>query len=306
MIKLQTNIEKYLEFCEYQKRLNLKTLQAYRIDLNQFCEYIQPIDISEVTSEILEKFITNLHQKYKPKTAKRKIASLKALFHYFEYKELIKQNPFNKIQIKFREPVILPKTIPLHIVEMFLSTIYKQISNAKTDYQKKNALRDAGVIELLFATGIRISELCSLKVEDVDLYDRNILIYGKGAKERKVQIGNDDVVHVLERYKTEFQEKIQKCGYFFANQNGRVLSDQAVRRMINKYSSLAAIDLHITPHMFRHTFATSLLEEDVDIRYIQKMLGHSSINVTEIYTHVTLKKQRDILIAKHPRKDFHI
>ena len=102
MIKLQTNIGKYLEFCEYQKRLNLKTLQAYRIDLNQFCEYIQPIDISEVTSEILEKFIINLHQKYKPKTSKRKIASLKALFHYFEYKELIKQNPFNKIQIKFR------------------------------------------------------------------------------------------------------------------------------------------------------------------------------------------------------------
>ena len=127
MIKLQTNIEKYLEFCEYQKRLNLKTLRAYRIDLNQFCEYIQPIDISEVTSEILEKFITNLHQKYKPKTAKRKIASLKALFHYFEYKELIKQNPFNKIQIKFREPVILPKTIPLHIVEIFLSTDRKTV-----------------------------------------------------------------------------------------------------------------------------------------------------------------------------------
>lgn len=306
MIKLKTQIEKYLEYCKYQKRLDSKTLRAYRIDLNQFYEYVRPIDIFEVTSEILEGFITNLHQKYKPKTAKRKIASLKALFHYFEYKELIQLNPFNKIQIKFREPVILPKTIPLHIVETFLSTIYQQISNAKTNYQKKNALRDAAVIELLFATGIRISELCSLKIEDVDLYDRNILIYGKGAKERKLQIGNDDVVNVLERYKIEFQEKIQQCRYFFANQNGQRLSDQAVRRMINKYTSLATIDLHITPHMFRHTFATSLLEEDVDIRYIQEMLGHSSINVTEIYTHVTMKKQRDILIAKHPRKDFHI
>ena len=99
---------------------------------------------------------------------------------------------------------------------------------------------------------------------------------------------------------------MQNCDHFFVNQAGRPLSDQSVRRMINKYTSLAAIELHITPHMFRHTFATSLLEADVDIRYIQEMLGHSSINITEIYTHVTMSKQRDILVAKHPRKDFHI
>ena len=90
------------------------------------------------------------------------------------------------------------------------------------------------------------------------------------------------------------------------NQNGSPLSDQSVRRLINRYSTLASIDLHITPHMFRHTFATSLLEADVDIRYIQEMLGHSSINVTEIYTHVALSKQKDILTSKHPRNNFHI
>ncbi len=162
------------------------------------------------------------------------------------------------------------------------------------------------MIELLFATGMRISELCSLDIKSVNLYDRTILIYGKGSKERKVQIGNDDVVSILERYKTDFQTEIQSCGHFFANQNGKELSDQAVRRMINRYTSLAAIDLHITPHMFRHTFATSLLEADVDIRYIQEILGHSSINITEIYTHVAMSKQRDILTTKHPRKDFQI
>lgn len=96
------------------------------------------------------------------------------------------------------------------------------------------------------------------------------------------------------------------CSHFFATQSGRALSDQSIRRMINKYTSLASIDLHITPHMFRHTFATSLLEADVNIRYIQEMLGHSSINVTEIYTHVAMSKQRDILMTKHPRKNFHI
>lgn len=210
------------------------------------------------------------------------------------------------MHLKFREPVILPKTIPLHTVETLLSTIYKQRTDAGTDYQRKNALRDAAVIELLFATGIRISELCSLKTEDVNLYDRTILIYGKGSKERKVQIGHDDVIRIMEDYKSTFSSQIQKCNYFFVNQNYSVLSDQSIRRMINKYTSLAAIELHITPHMFRHTFATSLLEADVDIRYIQEMLGHSSINITEIYTHVAMSKQRDILIAKHPRKDFDI
>lgn len=306
MNELQTLMESYLEYCNHQKRLDQKTLKAYRIDLRQFSEQISCTQVSDITPCILENYIAKLHQQYKPKTVKRKIASTKALFHYFEYKEVIDINPFNKIQVRFREPVILPKTIPLHTVETFLSTIYRQRTHAKTAYQRKNALRDAAVIELLFATGIRISELCSLKMNDINLYDRSILIYGKGSKERKVQIGNDDVTHILEEYKNSFLPEIQNCNHFFVNQNGTVLSDQTVRRMINKYASLAAIELHITPHMFRHTFATSLLEADVDIRYIQEILGHSSINITEIYTHVAMAKQRDILTAKHPRKDFHI
>lgn len=304
MNSLQTHIINYLEYCRYQKRLDEKTLKAYRIDLAQFEKEIPSCHIEEITSALLENFIARLHQKYKPKTVKRKIASLKALFHYFEYRELIDKNPFNKMQIKFREPVILPKTIPLHTVEHFLSTIYKQHDAAKTDYQKRTTLRDIAVIELLFATGMRISELCSLKDKDVNLQDKNILIYGKGAKERRIQLGNDDVIRILTEYREVFAAQIQSCGYFFVNQTGRSLSDQSVRRMINKYTSLAAIEMHITPHMFRHTFATSLLEADVDIRYIQEMLGHSSINVTEIYTHVTMAKQRDILVRKHPRKDF--
>lgn len=306
MDNLQTHIKNYLEYCQYQKRLDEKTLKAYRIDLTQFHTKVTTNHISQISIDILENFIAELHQKYKPKTVKRKIASVKALFHYLEYKEIIHQNPFNKIHVKFREPVILPKTIPLHTVEHFLSTIYKYHAQAKTDCQKKNTLRDIAIIELLFATGIRISELCSLKVNDVNLYDKNILIYGKGSKERKIQIGNDDVIHILEEYKATFLSETQSCNYFFVNQSGKAVSDQSIRRMIHKYTSLAAIELHITPHMFRHTFATSLLEADVDIRYIQEMLGHSSINITEIYTHVAMSKQRDILVTKHPRKNFHI
>lgn len=306
MNNLETLIKNYLDFCAYQKRLDKKTLKAYRIDLTQFSAQNTTASISEITSDIIEKYIVNLHQTHKPKTVKRKIASLKAFWRYLEYKELIAINPFNKIQVKFREPVILPKIIPLHTVEILLSTIYKQLDYAKTNYQRKNALRDAAVIELLFSTGIRISELCFLKSNDIDLDERTILIYGKGSKERLLQIGNDVVINTLEIYKRNFHSEIQQSDHFFVNQNGSPLSDQSVRRLIKKYSTLASIEQHITPHMFRHTFATSLLEADVDIRYIQEMLGHSSINVTEIYTHVAMSKQKDILTTKHPRNKFHI
>ena len=306
MNNLQTHIEHYLKCCEEQKRLDYKTLKAYRIDLSQFRQTISTNTLTDITSPMLENYISKLHKKYKPKTVKRKIASIKALFHYFEYREIIESNPFNKILIKFREPTTLPKTIPLNIVEAILSVIYMQKDTAKTLYQKRNALRDAATIELLFATGIRISELCSLQIDDVNLDDGTILIFGKGSKERRLQIGNNDVIDVLKEYRLNFSDEIKNCGDFFANQSGHSLSDQVVRRMINKYTSLASVSLHITPHMFRHTFATSLLDADVDIRYIQEMLGHSSINITEIYTHVTTAKQRDILTTKHPRKDFHI
>ena len=174
MTELQKQIANYLEYCEYQKRLDSKTLKAYRIDLRQFSEFFTETNIQELSSSLIEKYIITLHKKYKPKTAKRKIASLKAFFHYLEYRELIIINPFNKLLIKFREPTILPKTIPLYTVEAFLSTIYRYYSSAQTSYQRRNALRDIAALELLFSTGMRISELCSLKAEDINLYDRTV------------------------------------------------------------------------------------------------------------------------------------
>lgn len=305
-MNLQTILIEYLAFNQLQKRLNPKTLTAYETDLKQFFRHLPATCIEMIPPDALEQYISYLHQTYKPKTVKRKIASLKAFCHYLEYRELIDRNPFSKIQVKFREPIILPKTIPLHTLETFLAAIYHQRNYAKTPYQKRNALRDVAVIELLFATGIRISELCSLKARDVHLHDGTILIYGKGSKERCMQIGNEAVLAVLSEYKQEYLREIQCSRHFFVNQCGKPLSDQTVRRMIKKYTDLAAIELHITPHMFRHTFATCLLEADVDIRYIQEMLGHSSINITEIYTHVATSKTRDILTTKHPRKDFDI
>lgn len=303
MESLQNTIKEYLIFCQNQKRLDAKTLKAYSIDLKQFIEKHPNTPIDNISTCCLETFIVYLHETYKPKTVKRKIASLKALFHYLLYKDIIEINPFDKMQIKFREPILLPKTIPLHTIETLLTTMYQHYSNAKTDIQKKHILRDIAVIELLFATGIRISELCHLSPDDFNSYDREILIYGKGSKERKIQIGNDDVFNLLTRYCLEYKSDIYKCNRLFVNNFGNPLSEQSIRNIIGKYCRLANITLHITPHMFRHSFATFLLEEDVDIRYIQEMLGHSSISVTQIYTHVNMAKQKDILTTKHPRKN---
>ncbi len=182
-----------------------------------------------------------------------------------------------------------------------MSTLYAQKEASASGYQLRCHIRDIAVIELLFATGMRISELCSLKPSDIDLANNTVLIYGKGAKERILQIGNQEVLSALLLYQNIFAEDIAACGYFFVNRLRHKLSDQSVRFMINRYAKLAGISQHITPHMFRHSFATLLLEQDVDIRYIQRMLGHSAISTTEIYTHVSNTKQKDILVHRHPR-----
>lgn len=302
---LKNLIEEYLEHCELRKELSSKTIKAYRIDLRQFSEYVQNYD-DYTEKNTLNDYISNIHQQYQPKTTKRKIASVKAFFHYLAYEEILETNPFDKINIRFREPQRLPRIIPISVIELFITAMYKEQQYAKTEFQKNSILRDIAVIELLFATGIRISELCTLKLEQIDLTSHKLLIYGKGSKERMLQIANKEVIHILTKYYTIFQNDIASTGWFFINRLNTRFSEQSVRAMIVKYAELADIQLHLTPHMFRHSFATLLLEADVDIRYIQKMLGHSSITTTEIYTNVSMTKQYSILTTKHPRNNMNL
>lgn len=176
MNNLQMQIQNYLNYCSSQKRLDEKTLKAYCIDLKQYSVQVSVTKAAGFTLADLESYVASLHQRYAPKTVKRKIASLKALFHYLEYKEFIGQNPFRKMQIKFREPIVLPKTIPLHTIETLLKTIYTQYLDASSVYKRRNSLRDIAVVELLFATGIRISELCTIPYQNIDLQDHMIII----------------------------------------------------------------------------------------------------------------------------------
>lgn len=285
-------ISQYLSACKYQKNLDQKTVKAYRIDLGQFAK-----GPWELTRDGISSYVADLHLKYKPRTIRRKIASLKAFCNHLEYAELIDESPFVKLKLKVGMPQILPRTIPLSSIECILATAYQCKNECRSEYQRITCLRDIAVLELLFATGVRVSELCSLSSQDVRLEEGEVKIYGKGAKERFVQITNPSVLQALK----EYRRAVDQSDAFFINRLGNPLSDQSVRGIVKKYGKLGGVDLHITPHMFRHSFATFLLEEDVDIRYIQRLLGHSSIVTTQIYTHVAGKKQRDILSAKHPR-----
>ena len=293
-------IGKYLAYCKHQKRLSGKTIKAYGIDLKQYLVFMAGWE-EPLGKAVLLDYIAHLHARFQPKTAKRKIACLKAFCAWLEYEELLDTNPFQKIQTKFREPFHLPRTIPIEQIQMLFNKVYASQSQAKTQHQHMTSLRDAAVLELLFAVGVRVSELCSLRPENVDLSEGFIKIFGKGAKERLIQIGNPDVLAALQTYRDAFSEQIRRQDWFFINRLGNRLSEQSVRDIICKYAGACGLTLHITPHMFRHSFATLLLEEDVDIRYIQKMLGHSSIATTQIYTHVSARKQKDILTTKHPR-----
>lgn len=289
-------IPEFIEYCEFRKNLNGKTIKAYSTDLRQMSKYIKSLDKTSICS-----YISYLHKTYKPKTCRRKIATLKAFVHYLLIEDIIDINPFDKIETAFREPILLPKTIPLNIIKNMLAIAYDNYRNSSTEYSQKSSLREIAVMEMLFATGARVSEICSLTPNAVDLPNHTIKIFGKGSKERMIQIENADVLKILAKYYAAFEKDIQNCGWFFVNKLHKRLSEQSVRELVNKYAALAESSIHITPHMFRHSFATLLLEEDVDIRYIQKLLGHSSITTTQVYTHVSLAKQKEILSVKHPR-----
>ena len=296
-MNLNKNITAYLRYCAEQKTLSPKTTKAYKIDLTQFAAFSK----GKFTRNSLSNYISHLHKQFKPKTAKRKIASLKAFAHYLMMQDIISVNPFDKIDVSFREPMVLPKTIPFNIIEKILANAYESLQHCGSDYSRKSAVRDIAVLEVLFATGARVSEICTLTPDAVDLSNHTIKIFGKGSKERIIQIENTDVLNALNKYYKAFHEDILTAGFFFVNKLHYRLTEQSVRAMINKHVNAIGYEKHITPHMFRHSFATLLLEEDVDIRYIQKILGHSSITTTQIYTHVSTAKQKEILAVKHPR-----
>lgn len=292
-------VDEFLWHCRYEKALDQKTIKAYRVDLNQFVACVSlNTHIHSLSKFDVKCFLSSI-ECYQPKTITRKIASLKAMLNYYECEDDGFVNPMRRMQIKIKLPVRIPVAMTLEEIREILKMVYSRKNNAEVD--NFVAVRDVAIIELLFASGMRVSELCSLCNKDVDVIHGTIKIIGKGNKERIVHICQTDTLNALLEWNSVKTELSPGLPYFINRLNNR-LSTQSVRLMIRKLANKCGFNKHVTPHTFRHTFATLLLEEDVDIKYIQHLLGHSSIVTTQIYTHVNLHKQRQILSDKHPRR----
>jgi integrase/recombinase XerD len=312
MKDLKNLIDSFIFHCQYEKNLSSLSLKAYSIDLKQFHNFICVNTVIEnaIDKNIIRDYLKELFQKNKPKTIKRKIATIKSFMNYLEYEEEIEISPFYKMKINIKEGKQLPKTIELKKIKRLFAYLYKRKENLgfniKDKYSYKALIRDIAVIELLFASGIRVAELSYLKFSDVNFSKGLALIKGKGNRERIIPIPHPAILKALSDYYLLFKDNIDETEYFFVNRLNTRLSEQSIRLMINKYAKESNIQQHITPHMFRHSVATLLLENGVDIRYIQNILGHSTISTTQIYAQVNEAPKRRILRLKHPRVKFNL
>ncbi len=305
-------IDSYLLHCKNEKNLSTKTLKFYKIDLLQFYKFLNNSNHNLILIEISKIHVRNYIESLsplKPKSIKRKIASLKSFLNFCEFEELIEVNPFRKMKIKIKEPISLPKTLCINDVKNIIQSSYnlyiKKIDNGSI-YVRFESIRNLVVLELLFATGIRVSELSYIQQRDVNIELGFIKIMGKGRKERIIHITNMQTIEFLKIYIKQreiyFNKNLNK--YLFLNKLGLRLSDQSIRTIVKSHSINVGNFEYSTPHIFRHSLATSLIESGVDISYVQKLLGHSSIITTQIYTHISQVKQKEMLMDNHPRKEF--
>lgn len=293
-------LDAYFAYCRFQKNLDPKTLKAYKIDLTQFLEWTQ--SQIEVSRTEMEQYIETLVRRHKITTVKRKVAAIKAFYRYLVYEEQIHHSPFEKIQLRFRQELLLPRTIDRGTLGKIFAAAYQARERATTTSGKQSATRDVAVLELLFASGVRVSELCTITCDNLDLRNKVVLIRGKGNKERKIYLASPQVLEALTAYNNDRDQLRAQEPFFFLNRDGRRLSEQSVRRIINKYTSLAEPHGHYTPHMFRHSFATYLWDQCGDVYEVKEILGHSSIKTTERYVHASFERQKRVLSANHPRK----
>jgi integrase/recombinase XerD len=307
-MELQEAVTQFLFHCRYEKNLSPKTLKAYSIDLRQFTEYLatnlEIAALAAVDKTALRAYIKSLFGPLKEKSVKRKVATLKALFHFLEREDAIAINPFRKMDVRIKETRRLPRTIPLHDLKRLFKYLYhlKKDHPDRESYTYRALVRDIAVLETLFSTGARVAEVCNLRDEDVDLRGGKVRIVGKGSRERILQLCDHEALEAMRDHRSQWGKEVEGDGYFFHNRLGGRLSEQSVRVGLRRYAAEAGVGSRVTPHMLRHSVATLLLEEGVDIRYIQSLLGHTSISTTQIYTEVHDGHQRRVLATRHPRR----
>lgn len=293
--------EEFLSHCRFERKLDEKTIKAYRFDLKQFAADLGPdAEMCDVTRDYMKQWVASL-SRYRYKTVKRKIASVNALMNFLEVELDGFNNPLRSLHVRLKSPVRLPMVMTMDEMQRIIDKIDAEVVVEKNDAKKNICIRNKAIIELLFGSGMRIGELCGLRNRDVDLNLGQVRIIGKGNKERVVDICLPLILEPLRQWvKVRKSSDDPECS-FFTSRIGRNLGPQTIRTLVHRLTRECNIEKHVTPHTLRHTFATLLLEENVDIAYIQHILGHSSIATTQIYLHVNSVRQREILMNHHPR-----
>lgn len=300
----------FLKSCELDKNLSPHTLKAYSLDLTQLtkiAEMLHTTEISQMTASFVQEYVAELKRngRHADSSIRRKIAVLRTLVRFLERSELIPDSPFSKIRFTFKQAKTLPMVLHRHEVEALLTKARAGISEGNGSAQTR-ATRDYALLELLFYTGARIGELLSLDINDCDLRSGFARIRGKGRRDRIIYIGFRPVLDALKQYLVQ-REKVHAVepALFLSARRTR-LSIYSAERIVAKKAENAAISLRVTPHMFRHSMATMMLENGADLRSIQEILGHASISTTEIYTHVSTERKRQVMRDFHPRAQFPI
>lgn len=288
-------IDMYLNYLKIVKKYSDKTILSYSDDLIEYNEFLGNnfINILNIDLNITKEYLKYLYdRKINKNSISRKLSSIRGFYNYLLKEQIITNNYFNNIPNPKKE-LYLPK----YLKDEELDKIFS-VCNMNNPINERDTL----IIELLYATGIRVSELVNIKIKDINREDKSIKVLGKGDKERIV-LYNNHTEKALDTYLNDGYHSFNKQnnGYLILNKNGCKLSERYVRVIINNLVRKAGLDIKISPHTIRHTFATDMLEEGADLMTVKELLGHESLNTTSIYTHVTNEQIKKTYNMAHPR-----
>ncbi len=282
-------IDKFLSYLEIEKNYSHHTVINYAVDLNEFLEFMgEAVDVKRVGYLDFRKFLAHLRMKnHKPRTLARKLSSLRSFFKFLQREGLIDENP----AVLIVTPK-LDKPLPKFLSEKDTVSLLEA-----PESETETGLRDRAIMETLYSGGLRVSELVGMNVESFDPISNMVKVEGKGKKERLVPIGN----LAVEAIRSYLGARKKNNRALFLNKAGQRLTDRSVRNIMNKHIQRASVNLHVSPHMLRHSFATHMLDHGADLRSVQELLGHSNLSTTQIYTHVTTERLKKVYDQAHPR-----
>lgn len=289
-------IDTFLRYLHAEKRYSKHTLTAYENDLNQFAAFLsETFECSEpelATHPHLRGWVVTLMEDgHSPRTINRKIASLKSFYKFLLSRDYILKNPASRLK-----PLKTEKQLPTFVRESEITTLLDQISFSD-DF---HGLRDRVMLEMLYATGMRLTELIHLKDLDINVFQGTVKVLGKRNKERVIPIGKF-LVKLIEDYQHTRNATFGKCDFLLVTDKGVKLYPMLVYRTVQKYLSLVTTVTKKSPHVLRHTFATHLLNKGADLNAVKDLLGHSSLSATQVYTHNSMEKLKSVFDQAHPK-----